>query len=178
MKFLVLATAWALLSAAPTLAQTSAKPVKSAAGLGKQDAAANADQNIRAYIELLRSDLKTSKAQIMGEVMQLDATQATKFWPIYKEFETEHSTLGEKVVAAITKYSDEYDKMTDDVADQLANQVLNIEQERNALKKKYYERMKQGLGGIVAARFLQVENQLERIVDLQVSASLPIIEAR
>ena len=110
--------------------------------------------------------------------MQLDAGQATKFWPIYKEFETEFSTLGEKVVAVITKYSDEYDKMTDDSADQLANQVLSIEQQRNTLKKKYYDKMKEGLGGIVAARFLQVENQLERIVDLQVSASLPIIEAR
>jgi len=178
MKFLVIATAWTLLSAAPNFAQTSAKPAKSAAGLGKQEAAVNVDQNIRAYIELLRTDLKTSKAQIMGEVMQLDAGQATKFWPIYKEFETEFSTLGEKVVAAITKYSDEYDKMTDDSADQLANQVLSIEQQRNTLKKKYYDKMKEGLGGIVAARFLQVENQLERIVDLQVSASLPIIEAR
>ena len=178
MKLFALATAWALLSAAPTFAQTSAKPAKSAAGLGKQDAAINADQNIRAYIELLRSDLKTSKAQIMGEVMQLDASQATKFWPIYKEFETEYATLGEKVVAAITKYSDEYEKMTDAVADQLGDQVLSIEQERNTLKKKYYDRMKQGLGGIVAMRFLQVENQLERIVDLQVAASLPIVEAR
>jgi hypothetical protein len=178
MKYLVLATAWALLSAAPASTQTSPKPAKSAAGLGKQDGAANADQNIRAYIELLRSDLKTSKAQIMGEVMQLDASQATKFWPIYKEFETEYATLGEKVVAAITKYSDEYDKMTDAVADQLAEQVLSIEQQRNALKKTYYDRMKQGLGGIVAMRFLQVENQLERIVDLQVAASLPIIESR
>jgi hypothetical protein len=178
MKLFVLASTLALLCAAPTIAQTSAKPAKSAAGLGKQDAAANADQNIRAYIELLRSDLKTAKAQIMGEVMQLDATQATKFWPIYKEFETELATVGGKVVAAITKYSDEYDNMTDAVADQLAGQVLSIEQERNTLKKKYYDRMKAGLGGIIAMRFLQVENQLERIVDLQVAASLPIIEAR
>ena len=175
MKTLVLATAWALLSVASTFAQTSAKP---AAGLGKQGAAANADQNIRAYIELLRSDIKTSKAQIMGEVMQLDASQATKFWPIYKEFEAEYTALGEKVVAAITRYSDEYDKMTDAVADQLAAQVLSVEQQRNTLKKKYYERLKDGLGGIVAMRFLQVENQLERIVDLQVAASLPVVESR
>jgi len=178
MKLFVLATTLALFCTAPTFAQTSAKPAKSAAGLGKQDAAANADQNIRAYIELLRSDLKTAKAQIMGEVMQLDASQATKFWPIYKEFETELATLGEKVVAVISKYSDEYDNMTDAVADQLGDQVLSIEQQRNTLKKKYFDRMKQGLGGVIAMRFLQVENQLERIVDLQVAASLPIIEAR
>ena len=178
MRFFALATAWALLSAVPIFAQTSAKTAKPAAGLGKPDAAVNADQNIRAYIELLRSDIKTSKAQIMGEVMQLDADQATKFWPIYKEFETEYSTLGDKVVAAVNKYAAEYDTMTDAVADQLGEQVLTIEQERNTLKKKYYDRMKQGLGGIVASRFLQVENQLERIVDLQVAASLPIVEAR
>jgi predicted nucleotidyltransferase component of viral defense system len=76
------------------------------------------------------------------------------------------------------KYTDEFEKMNDDLADQLAQQVLSIEQQRNALKKTYYDRVKQGLGGIVAMRFLQVENQLERLVDLQIAASLPVIDAR
>jgi len=178
MKAIAIAVAWTLLLAASTFAQTPAKPGKSAAGLGKASSADNADQNIRAYIELLRSDVKTSKSQIMGEVMQLNTDQATKFWPIYKDFETQYSHLGDQIVAVVTKYSQEWDNMTDAIADQLGQQVLSIEKQRNTLKQEYYDRVKQGLGGIVAMRFLQVENQLERIVDLQIAASLPIVESK
>ncbi|HEY1342317.1 MAG TPA: hypothetical protein VGF59_32640 [Bryobacteraceae bacterium] len=169
--------AWALL-AASLPAQTPAKVTAKPAGLGKAEAVSNEEMNIRAYIELLRTDVKKSKAQIMGDVMQLDADQATKFWPIYKEFETEFSNLGDQIVALLRNYSDTYDRMTDDAADQLAKQVLQIEDQRNELKKKYYARFKTGLDSITAARFLQVENQLERIVDLQMAAQLPVISKR
>jgi ABC-type phosphate transport system substrate-binding protein len=37
-------------------------------------------------------------------------------------------------------------------------------------------RIKQSLGAITAARFLQVENQLLMLLDLQVEASLPVVK--
>ena len=51
--------------------------------------------NTRAYIELLRSDVKKTKTQIMGQIMQLDADDSAKFWPIYKSFETELTGIGD-----------------------------------------------------------------------------------
>jgi hypothetical protein len=175
MKRLLIAAICALLAALVLSAQP-AKPASSkAAGLGKPGAAANEDVNIRAYIELLRTDVRNSKSQIMAEVMQLDAAQAAKFWPIYKDFEAELSTLGDQVVALVKNYSDHYTDLTDAVADQLGVSALAIEQQRNEIKKKYYGRMKEGVGAVTAVRFLQVENQLERLVDLQIAAQLPVI---
>ena len=132
------------------------------------------ERNIRAYIELLRGDLRKSKSQVMGEVMRLDTEDSQKFWPIYKEFETELSRIGDRIVALLSKYSNNYNQLTDGIADQLANEYLIIEQQRIALKKKYYDRMKSTLGAVTAMRFLQVENQLERLLDLQLSAQLPV----
>jgi hypothetical protein len=83
--------------------------------------------------------------------------------------------LGNQIVALIKEYSDNFDAINDSVADRLAGQVLSIEQQRNTLKKKYYDRVKEGLGAVTAMRFLQVENQLERLVDLQIAAQLPVI---
>jgi hypothetical protein len=168
---------FALLVAASVPAQTQVTPVKSptGAGIGKQDAISNEDMNIRAYIELLRTDLRKSKTQVMGDVMQLDADQAAKFWPVYKEFDTAYTALGDQIAALVKNYAEHYDAMTAEVADQLAQKALSIEDERNELKKKYYARMKESLDAITAARFLQIENQLERIVDLQLAAQLPVI---
>jgi len=39
---------------------------------------------------------------------------------------------------------------------------------------KYYDRVKQEMGAMTAARFVQVENQLLFIIDLQIASSLPI----
>jgi len=163
------------LAAIALLAQPTGKSASQPVGLGKRQAASNQEMNIRAYIELLRTDIRDSKAQIVAEVMALDAGRAAKFWPIYKQFETDYKKVGDQIASAITNYAETYDQMTDASADQLANQVLSIEQQRNALKKKYYDQLKESVGAITATRFLQVENQLERITDLQIAAKLPVI---
>jgi hypothetical protein len=135
------------------------------------------EKNVRAYIELLRSDIKGNRAQIMGMVMQLDAGDAAKFWPIYKDFEGEYRDFGDEVVALIRNYVVKYEDMTPQIADQLATKLLDLEQQRNGLKRKYYQKFKEALDAIAATRFLQVENQIERILDLQVASELPVIAA-
>ena len=63
-----------LLVAPGALAQTS----------DQASASASSDaQNIQAYIDLLRTDVRQQKAEMLGEVMQLSAADAAKFWPIY-----------------------------------------------------------------------------------------------
>ena len=136
----------------------------------------NVDLNLRAYIELLRSDVRKENAAVIGEVMQFDAADAAKFWPIYKEYEAELIRGGDEKLALIKKYADHYENMTDAIADELARGALRLEQERHDLKVKYYERFKESLGTITAARFLQVENQLLMLLDLQVDASLPVVK--
>lgn len=134
------------------------------------------DLNLRAYIELLRSDVRKENAAVIGEVMQFDAADAAKFWPIYKEYEIELTRGGDEKLALIKKYADHYQNMTDAVADELARSALRLELERHDLKAKYYELLKQALGAITATRFLQVENQLLLLLDLQVAASLPVVK--
>jgi hypothetical protein len=133
------------------------------------------DLNIRAYIELLRGDVNKSKSQVMGQVMALDPDQSAKFWPVYRDYQAALAKIGDRVADLIKDYAANYANMTDAAADNLSNRMLTLEQERTLLKKQYYERVKTALGAIHATRFLQVENQLERLVDLQVSASLPVI---
>jgi hypothetical protein len=170
-------TIWAmpaLLFAAALFGQTPVKSEsaqKSAAPLETSQ-----EKNFRAYIELLRSDFKKNKAQIVGLVMQLDSDDSTKFWPVYKEFEAEYTDFGNEVQALIRNYVTKYNDMTPQTADQLATKLLDLDQQRNSLKRKYYQKFKEALDPIAATRFLQVENQIERILDLQIASELPVIE--
>src|ERR1700686_5240013 len=67
-------------------------------------------------------------------------------------------------------------QLNDDQADELAKLALELENKRTDLKRKYYEKFREQLGGIIAARFLQVENQMLMVIDLQIASSLPIVE--
>ena len=130
--------------------------------------------NLQEYIELLRKDVRQQKAEIMGAVMVLSAGDAAKFWPIYSEYDAELTKLNNKRVENIKEYARSYDQMTDAKADELIQNALSYQKERDELLARTYERVKQAVGGVTAARFIQVEHQLLLIIDLQITSSLPI----
>ena len=132
--------------------------------------------NLRAYVELLRSDLRTQKIAIITEMMEFTEAEDTAFWPIYREYEAEMSKLGDERVALIQEYANAYSQMSEATADAIATKALDLETRRQAVTRTYYERFKQALSARTAARFLQVEHQLLLLIDLQISAALPIIK--
>jgi NAD-dependent DNA ligase len=79
-------------------------------------------------------------------------------------------------VANIEDYARNYSQMTDARADELVQRGLDYQKQRGELLAKYYQIMKQSLGAVTAARFLQVEHQLLLIIDLQIASSLPIVQ--
>ena len=103
-------------------------------------------------------------------------SKSATFWPIYRQYQAEQSKLITDKLAIVTDYANNFSTMTDAKADQLAQQTIQLDQKRMALREKYYATMKKALSPVVAVRFFQVEHQLQLIVDLQIAANLPIIE--
>jgi hypothetical protein len=108
--------------------------------------------------------------------MVLGAAEATKFWPIYSEYDAELSKLNNLRSDNIQEYARTYTEMTEEKADELIKRALSYQQQRSELLGKYYERVKGAIGAINAARFVQVENQLLLIIDLQIASSLPVVD--
>ena len=132
-------------------------------------------QNLRAYTELLHADVRQQKDELLGAVMLLSASDAKKFWPIYNEYDAELAKLNDLRAANIQEYAHAYTQLTDEKADDLMQKALSYDQQRSELLTKYYGRVKQELGGITAARFLEIEHQLLSIIDLRISSALPIV---
>ena len=132
-------------------------------------------KNIQAYIDLLRTNVRQEKSQLMGEVMLLDVEDAKKFWPIYSDYNDELAKVNNLRSDNIQEYARTFTSMTDEKADELIKRALDYQKQRSELLGKYYERFKQELGAITAARFVQIEHQLLMIIDLQIASSLPIV---
>jgi hypothetical protein len=134
------------------------------------------EANLRAYVELLRSDVRFETVAIITEVMQFTEEEDAKFWPIYREYEAALAKVNDDRLALIKDYAAAYENITDEVADRLARGALDLEARRHAVKVQYYDRFKSALSPKTAAKFLQVENQILLIIDLQIAASLPIVQ--
>ena len=139
-------------------------------------AAETRELNLRAYVELLRSDLRGQKVAVISEVMQFTDAEDAAFWPVYREYETELATINTDRMALIKDYAMGYETLTDATADGLALRALGLEAKRQALLERFYTRFKAVVPPKTAARFLQVEHQILLLLDLQIAASLPIVE--
>jgi hypothetical protein len=131
-------------------------------------------RNVQAYIDLLRRDVRQEKAEIMGSMMLLSAGDASKFWPIYEQYDLELTKLNDQRIENIKEYARSYDQLTDQKADELVQNAMTYQRQRAELLADTYGKVKQALGAVTAARFAQIENQLLMLIDLQITSSLPL----
>jgi hypothetical protein len=129
-----------------------------------------------AYIELLRSDVKTKKVAIITEVIQFTNEEANAFWPIYREYDLELAKIGDARIALIKDYAQHYETMTDEKAKELVQRALKLEGKRTKLKRKYFRRFDKALSSKTVAKFFQLENQINLLIDLQIASELPLIK--
>ena len=54
--------------------------------------------------------------------------------------------------------------------------MFELEKRRTKLKKKYFKKFEKAVSAVVAAKFIQIENQINLLVDLQIASELPLIE--
>lgn len=169
---------WYAILLAGMMATGAAAQQKPAAAAATETAAPEETKelNTQAYIQLLRTDLQAKREAILQEGLQLDEKQAAAFWPVYRQYAAEQQKLGDQKLALIEQYANDFATMTDAKADGLAQKVMALDQQRLALREKYYAEMKKVLPTVLVVRFFQLENQIQLLVDLQIAAHLPIIE--
>jgi len=134
------------------------------------------EANLKAYTNMLREDLNKDKVSILTELMALGPEDAAKFWPVYNEYTKSLTKLGDERIAYIRMYADNFHSLTDETATKIALGMMDVESKRIELRRQYFQRLSQTLSPKDAARWLQIEAQIEKVVDLQILASLPIVD--
>ncbi len=109
------------------LAQANAQPQKTKTQSAQSSASDTQKKNVQEYIELLRTNVRQQKSEIMGAVMALSADDAAKFWPIYSDYDAELTKLNKLRVQNIQDYAQNYMQMTDEKADQLIQSALDYQ---------------------------------------------------
>ncbi len=130
------------------------------------------------YIEIVRDVLKTEKKAAIAEIMELSDAESGSFWELYNEYNFELSKVQNDRISLIKDFAANYDKMTDEKADELWTGALSFQQDALKLKKKYYKKFKKIMPIGKAAMYFQAENKIEAMVNASLAMEIPFIETK
>ena len=137
---------------------------------------ASAQSTPEAWLEMMRSDVRTDKMIVMGDALTLTAEQSEKFWPMYRAYTQDLSVIGDRRVALIKKFAEQYGNVSAESASAMATAWFTMESDYTKLLKKTHAKVAKEISPIVAVQFVQVENALNMLLRLQLAAELPLVE--
>ena len=126
-------------------------------------------------IQLLRSNVQADKNQIIADTMQFTDAESTAFWPVYRDYARDQQVIGDDRVQLIKDYAKNYDSLNDNKAKDMVQRMINIEDRTLNLREDYWPKFLKALGAKRAAKFYQVDNRITLILNLQLSANIPLI---
>ena len=133
-------------------------------------------QALDAFIEILKTDVKTQKSTIIRVNMKLTKAEGDKFWPVYEDYERDLDKINNERIAIIQYFARSYHHLTDEESEEIAKKVFKWREKRIKLKKKYYKKFKKVSSSKTATKFFQLENQVSLLFDLQIASKLPLIK--
>lgn len=150
-------------------AQTAAPP---AAPADKQHVISDQD------LALMRKDLRSQKKQLLAQNLTLSDAEATKFWPLYDQYVAELTKINDKKYTTIQAYADRYGTLSDEEAQSLIKNWLDVDIAAAQLREKYLAIVSKAIGGRKAATFAQIDRRIAAIVDLQLGSKIPLVQSQ
>lgn len=127
-------------------------------------------------MEILREKIKADKKLIVASNMNLSESESKAFWPVYDEFQNRLMQNNDKLGNLIVEYADNFKSMTDKTAQKLLKELMLLEKERLDLKEKFLPKFQKVLPAVKVARYYQIENKIQAILQYQLAESIPLME--
>jgi len=172
---LVFAVALAFSNVQPLSAQqptpiTSKPPEGASRPAVYQDTQWSPDQDI----EMLKSNLRSQKKQIVAANMDLSDVEAEKFWPVYDRYATDLAEIYDTKIALFQEYLENNQTMSGDEAESYLRRRATVETDVMQLRLKYLPEFRKVLTGRETTLFYQIDWRLDLMINLQL-AQAPMI---
>ena len=130
--------------------------------------------NLNDDTQMLLSQIQADKAAVVLKSLELTDPEARAFTPVYDEYQKERKEIAQRLIAELNKFASNYGSMTDKAAGEILKNWFKIQEDKNDLVKKYAKKFEHVLPKTKVLRFVQVENKLETVVDLQAARVIPL----
>jgi hypothetical protein len=126
-------------------------------------------------IQMLRDEMGKDRRDVVKAAMLLTPTEAKQFWPLYDEYRAAMRKVGDRRVRLISDFAANRNAMSEDEAERLMKERLEIDEETIDVKKDYIKKMSKVLSARTVARFFHIDSKLDAIVNAELAANIPLI---
>ncbi|HMI51530.1 MAG TPA: hypothetical protein VK525_08465 [Candidatus Saccharimonadales bacterium] len=126
---------------------------------------------------LLRGDVSLMKKDLIAAHLTLTDRESTSAWQVYEQYSAEMSKVNDTKTAILKEYSQQYDTLTDNQANDLIRRWLETDIEQAKLRRQFAEIFRKVLPGRKAATFVQLERRISMMMDVQITSGLPLFQS-
>lgn len=130
--------------------------------------------NAKDEMELLVSQIQTDKRAVVLAAMQMTDAEVAAFTPIYDKYQADMKKQFERAVEMLNKFAANYGSMTDDAAKDILKDWFKLRDARNDTMRKYAKEMGRALPPTKVLQWVQVENKLNALLDVQAASVIPV----
>lgn len=136
---------------------------------------ASPSTDVTSEIELTRAAIQVRRQALVTAAMDLGAQESESFWPLYRDYRLDMAKVNDRYVKLLVSYLGSYDSLSDEAASRLVNEYLGIERDRNEVKAAYVPRFARVMPAKKVARFFQVDNKLDAIINGELAQMIPLV---
>ena len=134
-----------------------------------------AGESDEATREILLGTLRSNRKALVAVNLALTDDEARSFWPVYDRYEKELAAIQDRLLAVIREYAANLTSMSDEEAEQLAGEYLQVETDHALLRESYLKPISEALPGVKVMRFYQIENKIMAILRYDLAATIPVV---
>ena len=135
---------------------------------------AGAQTALDQQIELVRQTANTDRKAILMGNMEFNDSESAEFWPTWKKYRAAISANGDRTLALIRNFAENYEAMTDQKANELLTDSFSIQMQNLVIKQQFAQEIDKFLPAQKVMRVIQIENKLDAAIQMQLSAEIPL----
>ena len=126
-------------------------------------------------VEDARTIVHAERKLLVSQNLGLTAAEAEAFWPVYDRYAAELDTAGDRRIKLITDFAESYGSLSDETAKQLVADMLRYQKGVIKIRENYAKKFQQVLPAVKVARFYQIENKLDALVNFVLASEIPLM---
>jgi len=134
--------------------------------------------DLEPYIDEARATMATDRKVLIRDTLGLTSEEDKNFWTPYREYTEDMDEVNKLRLKVITDFAASQDNFTDDIAKQMLKDHFKFLEEQAKVKKKHASKFKKVLPEAKVARFYQIENKLDAIINFALAMQIPLIEPK
>lgn len=127
-------------------------------------------------IELTRTAIRAQRADIVKQALPLTEAESKKFWPLYREYQSQLTSVNDGLVELLADYAENYNNLSNAQAETLLDNYLKFQRQKLDLEQQYVRRFRQILSGKKVTRLFQLENKMDAVLNYDLAGTVPVVK--